>query len=161
MTDNRALTLSEQTEQAARNNFKLGLNCSECVLAAFWDVYGIDLPREAMTLCTGFGGGMGHTQNNCGAVAGAVMALSTVVGRRDPLAKESMAERIAELQQDIYPKVAALVEDLEREQGTLICRELCQPFGDFDSKERKKNCQQFIGRSAALAVKHAERNAKP
>lgn len=158
MTENKELTMAEQAEQAARNNFKQGLNCSECVLAAFWDVYGIDLPREAMTLCTGFGGGMGHTMNNCGAVAGAVMALSSVVGRRDPLAKADMAERIAELQQDIYPKVAELIKDLEQEQGTLICRELCAPFGDFASKERKKNCQQFIGRAAALAVKHAELN---
>lgn len=159
MAEIKTSSLSEQAEETARNYFKQGLNCSECVLAAFWDVYGIDLPKEAMTLCTGFGGGMGHTQNSCGAIAGAVMALSTVVGRKNPLAKPDMAERIAELQQDIYPKVASLVHDLEAEQGTLICRELCEPFDDFDSKERKKNCMKLIGRSAALAVAHAEKNA--
>lgn len=155
MTEDKVLTPVEQAEQAARGYFKQGLNCSECVLAAFFDVHGTTLPREAITLCTGFGGGMGHTQNNCGAVAGAVMALSTVVGREDPFAKETMDERICELQEDIYPKVAALIKDIEKEYGSLICRELCDPFGDFDCKERKKNCMKLIGRCAALAEQHA------
>ncbi len=155
MTDEKVLTAEEQAEQAAKGYFRQGLNCSECVLQAFFDVHGTHLPKEVITLCTGFGGGMGHTQNNCGAVAGAVMALSTVAGREDPFAKESMDERIAELQEDIYPKVAALIKDIEAEYGTLICRELCDPFGDFESKERKKNCMKLIGRCAALAEKHA------
>lgn len=155
MTEEKVLTPVEQAEQAARGYFKQGLNCSECVLAAFFDVHGTTLPREAITLCTGFGGGMGHTQNNCGAVAGAVMALSTVVGREDPFAKASMDERICELQEDIYPKVAALIKNIEAEYGTLICRELCEPFGDFECRERKKNCMKLIGRCAALAEQHA------
>ena len=150
MTEEKVLTPVEQAEQAARGYFKQGLNCSECVLAAFFDVHGTTLPREAITLCTGFGGG-----NLCGAVAGAVMALSTVVGREDPFAKASMDERICELQEDIYPKVAALIKDIEAEYGTLICRELCDPFGDFECKERKKNCMKLIGRCAALAEQHA------
>lgn len=158
MTEEKVLTAAEQIQQAeevARGYFKQGLNCSECVLASFLEVHGSELPHEVMTLCTGFGGGMGHTQNNCGAVAGAVMALSTVVGRTDPLAKETMEERVAELQQGVYPKVGALVQDMEALQGTLICRELCEPHGGFDSKERKKNCMKLIGACAALAMKHA------
>ena len=101
-----------KTEEQAKNYFKQGLNCSECVLRAYMDTHEIGLPDEAITLCTGFGGGMGHTQNNCGAVSGAVMAFGCVAGRRDP-------------------------------------------FGDFESVDRKRNCKRLITYCAGVAAKYA------
>lgn len=99
---------------------------------------------------------MGHTKNTCGAITGAVMALSAMVGRENPLAKESMAERVQELQQDIYPVVGAMVKEMEEKYGTLICSELSDPHGEWDGKARKKNCMQMIADCAYLAAKHAE-----
>lgn len=142
-------------EQIAKGYFKQGLNCSECVLRTFMDMHDIDLPEEAITLCTGFGGGMGHTQNSCGAISGAVMGLGTIRGRRDPFAKEDMGERIAELQQEIYPIFGKMVNEIKEHEGTLICKELCDPFGDFDSKERKRNCLRLISYCAGVAAKYA------
>ena len=34
-------------------------------------MHDINLPDEVITLATGFGGGMGHTKNTCGAITGA------------------------------------------------------------------------------------------
>lgn len=156
MEENRELTRIEKTEQDARNYFKQGLNCSECVMTAMLDNFDTGLPREVVKMATGFGGGMGHTKNTCGAITGAVMALSAMVGRENPLAKETMAERVQELQQEIYPVVGAMVKEMEEEYGTLICSELSDPHGDWDGKARKKNCMQMIAHCAHLAAKHAE-----
>ena len=152
--EKKELTLTEQAEQQAKNYFRQGLNCTECVLASFLDVHGSDLPREIMCMATGFGGGMGHTKHVCGAVTGAVMALSLAVGRKDPLAKETMADRITELN-GIYGQVAPLVNEMEETYGTLICSELSAPHGDFECKARKKSCMQMIGHCASLAMKYA------
>ena len=100
-------TLEEKmalADEIARGYFRQGLNCSECVLRTFIDIYNVNLPDEILCMATGFGGGMGHTKNTCGAITGAVLALGTLKGRRAPFGpKEEMGERVKDLQQNIYP----------------------------------------------------------
>jgi hypothetical protein len=67
-----------------------------------------------------------------------------------------MGDRIKHLQQEIYPVFGEMVEEIEAKYGTLICREMSQPFGDFDSKPRMRNCMEIIGYCAQLAVKYGE-----
>ncbi len=159
MDENKELTVVEKVEQEAKNCFKQGLNCSECVMTAMLNNFETGLPAEVITLATGFGGGMGHTKNTCGAITGAVMALSAMVGRKNPMAKETMPERIAELQ-DIYAVVGKMVNEIKDEYGTLICSELSDPHGDWEGKERKRNCMQMITYCAGLAAKYAEENKR-
>ena len=142
--EENTLTTREQVEQDAKNGFRQGLNCSECVLGSFMANFETPFPKDVIALATGFGGGMGHTKNTCGAVTGAVMALSTIVGRKNPAEKETMAERIQELN-GIYDIVGRMVEEIKDEYGTLICSELAAPHGDFEGKTRKKSCMQMIG----------------
>lgn len=155
-------TIPQQASECAKNYFRQGLNCSECVMATFLDMHGSDLPNEILCLASGFGGGMGHTKNTCGAITGAVMALSAVVGRKNPLEKETMAERIQELQK-IYEIEGRMVEEIKEKYGTLICSELSAPMGDFEGKTRKKNCMQMIGECTEIAMRYvleAEQNEK-
>ncbi len=159
MDENKELTVVEKVEQEAKNCFKQGLNCSECVMTAMLNNFETGLPAEVITLATGFGGGMGHTKNTCGAITGAVMALSAMVGRKNPMAKETMPERIAELQ-DIYAVVGKMVNEIKDEYGTLICSELSDPHGDWEGKARKRNCMQMITYCAGLAAKYAEENKR-
>lgn len=159
MDENKELTVVEKVEQEAKNCFKQGLNCSECVMTAMLNNFETGLPAEVITLATGFGGGMGHTKNTCGAITGAVMGLSAMVGRKNPMAKETMPERIAELQ-DIYAVVGKMVNEIKDEYGTLICSELSDPHGDWEGKERKRNCMQMITYCAGLAAKYAEENKR-
>ncbi len=156
MEEIKELTLVEKVQADAKNGFRNGLNCSECVMTAFMNHFETGLPKEVIKLATGFGGGMGHTKNTCGAITGAVMALSAVVGRENPMAKETMMERIHELDEDIYPVVGKMVEEMEKEYGTLICSELSNPHGEWEGKARKKNCMAMIAYCAGLAAKHAE-----
>lgn len=103
---------------------------------------------------------MGHTKNTCGAITGAVMALSAMWAEKILQAKETVGERITELQQGIYPIVGKMVNEIKDEYGTLICSELSNPFGDFACKERKKNCMTMIMHCANLAAKYAEEAQK-
>lgn len=145
--------------EIAKGYFRQGLNCSECVLQAFMDVYDTGFPPETIALATGFGAGMGHTREGvCGAISGAVMALGMVKGRRDPLAGENMEERIAKLQKEFYPLFGDLVRDIQAENDhKLICQELTSPYEDFECKPRRKFCMQLIGECAAMAAKHADK----
>ena len=51
-------TLPEQAQEHAKNYFRQGLNCSECVMQTFLDLHGSALPKEIVCLATGFGGGI-------------------------------------------------------------------------------------------------------
>ena len=144
-------------DELGRGYFRQGLNCAECVLRTVMDIYECSVPDEVICMATGFGGGMGHTKNTCGAITGAVLALCLIKGRRDPFGpKEEMGARVKQLQGEIYPVFGGMIEEMEGHFGTLICREMAQQFEDFDSKPRKKNCMETIAYCASLAVKYAE-----
>ena len=148
------LSLPEQAEQIGKNYFKQGLNCTECVMSSFMDLHETNYSRDIIGLATGFGGGMGDTKNTCGAIIGAVMALSAVLGRRNPLERETVGERVQELR-PIYAVVGEMVKEMEAHYGTLICSELSAPLGTFEGKARKKNCMEIIGYCSALVMKYA------
>ncbi len=145
----------KKTEESAREYYRQGLNCAECVFLAFLDHHETSLPREVLALASGFGGGIGQTKHLCGAISGAVLALGTQKGRADPFQKESPALRSQELREEVYPAFAALAHEVEAHYGTLLCRELTNSFADFQGKERKKSCQEIVAYCAALAAEHA------
>ena len=144
-------------DELGRGYFRQGLNCSECVLRTFMDIYETGVSDDVICMATGFGGGMGHTKNTCGAITGAVLALGLVKGRRDPFgSKEEMGARVKQLQGEIYPVFGAMIEEIKAHFGTLICSEMNSQFDDFDGKPRKKNCMEAVAYCAAIAVKYAE-----
>ena len=153
MTMEERMALAETT---AKNYFRTGLNCTECVVQTFMDMHDVDLPKEVMFLCTGFGGGMGSTRNACGAITGTVLALGMVKGRRDPFAKEEMRDRIEELHHGIYPVFHDMITEIKEHYGTIICSELSAGFDDFEGKPRKRNCMQMIGYCAAIVEKYSD-----
>ena len=71
----------EEIRQRARKNFSLGYNCAECVTEAVLSLVDTGLPPSVKKVATGFGGGIGLFGDTCGALAGAVMAVSAVHGR--------------------------------------------------------------------------------
>ena len=150
-------TLEEKmavADEISRGYFRQGLNCSECVVRTFMDMHDTELPESVIRMASGFGGGMGHTKNTCGAITGAVMALGMEKGR-DPFENDDMKERIKQLQGEIYPLFGSMVTEIKDNYGTLICSELSDPYGDFAGKARKKNCMEIIAYCAALAEKYA------
>lgn len=143
-------------DEISRGYFRQGLNCAECVLRTFMDMHDTDLPESIIKMASGFGGGMGHTKNTCGAITGAVLALGIVKGR-DPFEKEEMSDRIKQLTGEVYPLFGSMVNEMKEQYGSLICSELSYPFGDFAGKARKKNCMEMIAYCSSLAEKYADK----
>jgi C_GCAxxG_C_C family probable redox protein len=65
--------MSVKAEKAI-NSFRSGLNCSQSVLHAYADELNVD-NEFALSVSSGFGGGMGRLQETCGAVTGSFMVL--------------------------------------------------------------------------------------
>ncbi|WP_317855082.1 C-GCAxxG-C-C family protein [Chakrabartyella piscis] len=151
------LTLVEQTALDGANYFRQGLNCTECVLMSFRDNCNPEIPMEAFAMCTGFGGGFANTRNHtCGAITGAIMAYGSIIGRKNPFAKEEMRDKITELH-GIYHTMEPMIREMEAEFGdNFICKDLSAVHGDFEGKARKRNCMQMVKFCSGVAAKYAE-----
>ena len=66
--------------ELGKGYFKQGLNCTECVLKTFMDMYDVNLPDEVLCMATGFGGGMGGLREVCGAFSGMVLVYNYIYG---------------------------------------------------------------------------------
>lgn len=68
------------------------MNCAEALLRAANDEYGLGIGPEGLKMMAGFGGGMGLENNCCGALSGAVAAISArftkTKGHENPEVKE-------------------------------------------------------------------------
>ncbi|MCI7767962.1 MAG: C-GCAxxG-C-C family protein [Oscillospiraceae bacterium] len=101
--------MSKSKEASAM--FRQGFNCSQSVLAAFFEGYGI--PREtALKIGCGFGGGMRNGEL-CGAVSGAVMVIGLKYGSEDSESKSLC-----------YQKTKEYTEKFKAKKQSIICREL-------------------------------------
>lgn len=99
----------------AVTTFKQGYNCAQAVMSVFSDELGLD-PRMAMQIASGFGGGMGRCSETCGAVAGAVMAISLKGSSADP---ENLKPS-----EKTYALVNKFITLFKERHGSVLCRDL-------------------------------------
>ena len=101
--------------QTAKKYFENGYNCAQAVLMAFSDVTGLDSKTSAM-ISQSFGAGMGRLREVCGTFSGIIMVLGMVCGNDNP--KDFNAKK------ELYEKVQHLAKEFEKDNGSIICREL-------------------------------------
>ena len=94
--------------------FADGYNCAQAVLSVFAPETGLTR-EQAMKVSCGFGGGMGRQGEMCGAVTGAIMALS--VHRASAELDEAAKARA-------YAAVRQFFEEFRKQNGSVECREL-------------------------------------
>lgn len=99
----------------AKELFEKGYNCSQAVFAAFCDETGLN-NDTVLKIASSFGGGMGGLREVCGAVSGMYMAAGMIYGYSDPLDKEAKTKH--------YKLIQTLAKEFEKENGSIICREL-------------------------------------
>ena len=99
----------------AMKYFKDGYNCAQSVFLSFSDYYEIDR-KTAAKIASGFGGGMGRLREVCGAITGMFMVIGITHGYDDPKARQEKTE--------LYRMVQELAEEMEKINGSIICREL-------------------------------------
>jgi len=94
--------------------FKGGRNCSQSVVSAFGPSCG--LPAETcIRIAAPFGGGIGHIQETCGAVTGAIMILGMVhgAGTENRDARDGIIEKTREF-----------IREFKKRHRTVRCRDL-------------------------------------
>ena len=92
-----------------------GFNCTQAVVAAFAEEFGLD-ETMAYRVAAAFGGGIGHLGEACGAVTGAVIVIGLKYGMTKVDGVQSNKEA--------YKKVQQLVEQFRSRNGSHLCREL-------------------------------------
>lgn len=102
-------------DNKASDTFAQGYSCSQAVLSARCERYGLD-QKTALTIAAGFGGGMGRTGNSCGAVTGAIAIIGLHAG--------SDKARDTEAKENTYKMVRKFVSGFEEMFGSINCTEL-------------------------------------
>jgi len=149
----------EAIKQRARKNFSLGYNCAECIVEAVLSLVDTGLPPEVKKVATGFGGGIGHFGDTCGAITGAVIAVGCVHGRGklpegdDP--KEVAKKATKQLNGDpgAYRIFNQIPNKFYTQYGFTACRDLSAKWqDDLHCRDRALFCRELITDAAALAA---------
>lgn len=127
----------------AEKIFTEGYNCSQSVLLAYSDDFGLSR-GTASGIASGFGGGMARMQETCGAVTGAIIVIG-LAGWNSTSAPDKAKE-------SVYPMVTEFVREFRARNKTVICRELLgcdlnSPEGHLQFKNsglRDKVCMKCI-----------------
>ena len=104
----------EERAAKATAYFKQGYNCSQSVVMAYADLYGMN-EAFASHISASFGGGIGRMRETCGAACGMFMLAGLAVEGDYPDAK---------LKKRNYEAVQSLAEAFRKKHGSLLCREL-------------------------------------
>jgi len=111
----RENNMEQSKVEDALSYFDAGFNCSQSVLAAYCEDFGLDL-ETALLVASGFGAGMGRLQETCGAVTGAFMVIGLKYGFNQKEDKAGKERAYAMVQ-----KFAALFEERNK---TIKCIDL-------------------------------------
>lgn len=139
---NESVSVSAVAAAASEFNGRQGdahMNCGESVIAALWDAFRPDFPRElAVAAGAGMGRGIGGSGCVCGALNGGVAFIGLVTAdkaRAKPLVSE--------------------LHDAFRDgtgRGVTCCRALTRGM-EWGSAERRAQCQRFCALAAGEAAR--------
>ncbi len=146
----------EKVKQKAKDNFKTGMNCAECVYEAVISLVDTGLPHETMCLMTGFGGGGGLFGDTCGALVGGMAALGAVYGRREIPDNFHHAKQELYGNPGLYRLFNRFPNEFKRRYGSTQCRVLTEKWQkEWLCKEHALFCRGLIIEAAGLAVEMA------
>jgi len=118
-----------------------GFNCAESALRGVCHAQGIVLPPVALMMATPFGGGVGRSEDLCGALSGAILAIGASLGRTEGKGEKGPSYQAAKKQHDMF---------LQR-FGSTSCKVLNK--GDFKSNEHERRCKELTLESARMAYR--------
>lgn len=147
----------EQYRIKAEDNFIRGYNCTQAVVLAFSDLLNYDT-ESLLKLASPFGGGMGRLRETCGAFSGVLIVLGLLEGYSTP--------EFGKIKNDLYAKVQKLGLDIEKEFGSLRCRDLLgkKSHDSPISPQRDENfyktrpCCKIIGYGAYILATYLNEN---
>jgi len=143
--------LTESTEKEALGYFESKYNCAQSVFRAILEHKGLYF-NEATQLAAGFGGGITHSGQQCGALSGAMMAIGVLAGRKINDVREHKAMT--------YDLTSELLTKFAEEFGTIRCDDLTGVnMSDQDALKKAINdgvfeeiCPKFIIKSVEIVL---------
>lgn len=145
----------EERVKLGMDLFKSGYNCSQAVVAAFADVYGLDRDL-ALRLASSFGGGFGRMRLTCGTVSGMGMLAGLENGSTDAGDNAAKGRN--------YELVQSLANKFKGETGSIICAEMLglKPMAATPSTPeartpeyyRKRPCVELVGLACRIYAEH-------
>jgi C_GCAxxG_C_C family probable redox protein len=107
-----------------------GLNCSQAILTAFSESFGMD-PETAKMLGRPWGGGIGHQALTCGYLTGAVLVLAQAMNNKDERQSRKDLDKAI---WDLFSRFK------ERHGGATMCKELLG--ADVSTEEGRKKIME-------------------
>jgi C_GCAxxG_C_C family probable redox protein len=132
--------------------FVEGFSCSQSVIGAYSQEYDLNL-KTALKVSSAFGGGMGHNDEVCGAVSGALMVIGLKYGRTEADDREA--------KENTYALAKKFVNGFRSIYGSIRCTDLlgCNLSTEDGVKNaREKNlfetlCVDFVKDAAKILEK--------
>ena len=135
-------------EEVALNYFNNGYNCSQAVLGAFCEEYGIDLDK-ACKMAVAFGGGVSRQGRMCGCLAGALMVLGLQYGQDST---QSVDIRIQN-----YELGKELCKEFIRVNGALDCKDIIKyNLNNIEERAEAQKADVFKNRCSQVVVNTAK-----
>lgn len=122
-------------KEKALSLFREGYNCSQAVVCAYAEVYGVE-EVIAFRMAQGFGGGIGGSGGICGAVSGMVMVASLQTCPKQDINHPS--------KQHTYQKVKAMVEAFRIRNEYINCSDLLKYKNTTLVDGKKACCQKCV-----------------
>ena len=129
--------------ERAVSYFKEGFSCSQAVLAAYCEQFGLS-NQLAVRIAGAFGGGMGRMAETCGAVTGAIMVIGLKFGCTTP--------GDIKTKENAYAVVREFIHRFKGRNFSTLCRDLLEcdistPHGLKRAQEEKlipRCCPTFV-----------------
>ena len=135
----------------ARALFLNGYNCSQAVVGAFSDLFGME-PETAMRFAEGLGGGIGRMRLTCGAVS----AMALLAGLKVSTGKPGDLET----RKEVYAKVREMAAAFQEKNGSITCSDLlgaARPKDD-SAKPQERTAQYYQKRPCPDCVQDCVSN---
>lgn len=130
--------LADKAKERAAECYKTGINCAETIVTTFDELCNLGIGTN-VKLASGFGGGLGHAGDLCGALSGAIMVLGALKGRSNP--PDGDREGMYALSQGFHDK---FVEEFGATDCDIVRKH------DWGTKEQRVNCLKLIVTTAGL-----------
>jgi C_GCAxxG_C_C family probable redox protein len=135
----------------AREYLASEYNCAQSVLKAVLEEKGVFF-EEAMSLSSGFGGGIAGEGRTCGAVSGAIMAIGVLNGL--------YSKDVVQSKERTYKISSILIERLKEKFQTTQCYELIgvdmkDPEAKKAARERgvfSDQCSEFVATAVGIVL---------
>lgn len=137
--------MENRVEYAIRR-FREGFNCSQSVLSAYGEAFGLE-EQTAFRIAAGFGGGMGRLQGTCGALAGAYMLAGLKHGK--------IRGDDQEAQERTYSKVQEMAAKFKARFGSDLCSEILGIDLRTEEGRRRFKAENMSARYCEVCIRRA------